>query len=72
MNTRLTIDLKNPKLMKMLHWEAMEKEKKIREVVVEALESYFSVKEENILLTKLAEKSFAEWNNPKDAEYDRL
>lgn len=72
MNTRITIDLKDPQLVKALHIEAIHKNKALREIMVEALHSYFSNKLENRGIAILAEKSFAEWENPKDAEYDQL
>lgn len=72
MNTRITIDLQNPQLMTMLKLQVAQEGKALREVVVEALEHYLSHKRENQALLKLAESSFAEWDNPKDSEYDHL
>ncbi len=72
MNTRLTIDLGSPQLLTLLRLEAAHKGQAIREVVIKALESYFSHKRENQAILKLAEKAFSEWDNPKDSEYDRL
>jgi len=72
MSTRITIDLQNPQLTKLLRLEAAQEHKTIREVIVEALQSYFSSKRENQAVMKLAEKAFAEWDNPKDSEYDRF
>lgn len=72
MNTRFTIDLQDEELTKLLRLEAAHSGKAIREVVVDALESYFSAKRENKAVAKLAEKAFAEWDNPKDAEYDKI
>lgn len=72
MNTRITIDLHDPQLLKLLRLEAAQEGKALREVIVKALESYFSSKRENRAVMKLAEKVFSEWDNPKDSEYDRL
>ena len=55
-----------------LRMEASERGESIRDIILEALTSYFSHKRENKALLKLAEKSFAEWDNPKDSDYDRL
>jgi hypothetical protein len=72
MNTRLTIDLQDESLLKLLRLEAAQEGKALREVIVEALRGYFSSKRENQAVMKLAEKAFAEWDNPKDSAYDRL
>lgn len=72
MNTRITLDLKKPALLTLLRLEAAQENKTIRELVVEALESHYGHKLENHALMKLAAKSFAEWDNQKDADYDKL
>ena len=72
MNTRITIDLHDPDLLKLLKLEAAQEGRPVREVIVRALEGYFSARRENQSVMKLAEKVFAEWDNPKDSEYDRL
>lgn len=72
MNTRLTIDLQNTQLLTMLKLYSAQEHLTLRQVVVEALEQYLSHKRENQVLLKLAENSFAEWDNPKDSEYDKL
>ncbi len=72
MNTRITIDLQEQALLVGLKWQAAQERKALREIVVEALQSYLSYKKENQALMKMAEASFEEWDNPKDAEYDRL
>ena len=72
MNTRLTIDLQNPQLLTMLKLQVAQENRTIREVIVEALENYLSHKRENQALLHLAESSFAEWDNPKDSDYDHL
>lgn len=72
MDTRLTIDLKNPQIFKLLRLESAEEGKAIREIVVQALEYYLSHRRENRAILALAEKSFAEWDNPQDSVYDNL
>ena len=72
MNTRITIDLHDLNLLRLLRLEAAQEGTEIREVVVRALEGYFSSRKENRSIMKLAEKVFSEWDNPKDSDYDRL
>ncbi len=72
MNTRITVDLQDPQLLKLLKFEAAAERKSIREIIVKALQGFFSSKKENQTLMKLAEKAFEEWDNPQDSEYDRL
>ena len=52
--------------------EAAERGKALRDIILEALTSYFSHKRENRAMLKLAEKAFADWDNPKDSDYDRV
>lgn len=72
MNTRFTIDLQDEGLTQLLRIEAAHSGRAIREVVVDALESYFSARRENKAVARLAEQTFSEWDNPKDAGYDTL
>lgn len=72
MNSRLTIDFKNPQYLKKLKFVAAYQQCSIREVVTKALDSYFSDYLENQAFYRLAEKSFEEWDNPLDAQYDKL
>ena len=72
MNTRITIDLHDPDLLRLLKLEAAQEGTPIREVIVKALEGYFSARRENRAVMTLAEKVFSEWDNPKDSDYDRL
>jgi hypothetical protein len=37
-----------------------------------ALEAYFADRLEAKAMAKLAESAFGEWDDPRDAEYDRL
>lgn len=70
--TRITADLGDPKLLKLLKLEAQENETSIKEVLIKALESYFFHRIETRALEKMCESAFDEWDNPLDAEYDRL
>ncbi len=72
MNTRLTVDLQDPQLLKLLRLKAAQDDKTIREIIVDALRGYLSSQQENLAILKMAESSFEEWDNPKDSDYDRL
>lgn len=72
MNTRLTIDFKDPGYLKRLKHVAAEENKTVREIVVTALDSYFLHYLENRAISKLAEEAFAEWDNSLDAQYDKI
>ena len=58
--------------MKLLKAEAIERDTTIKEVLTRALEAYFADRLETKALAKLAEASFSEWDDPRDAEYDKL
>lgn len=70
--SRITADLGDPRLMKLLKAEAQSEDKTLKEVLVTALEVYFAEKLENKALQKISESTFEEWNNSLDAEYDSL
>lgn len=72
MKARLSTDLGNPHLLKLLKSEANEKNTSIKDVLITALESYFSHRIENKSLQRLAERTFDEWNDPKESDYDQL
>lgn len=72
MNTRLSTDLGNPALIKLLKIEAQEIGIPMREVLVTALEGYFAHRLETKALEKAAESAFEEWSDPRDADYDKL
>ncbi len=58
--------------MKLLKAEANERDTSIKDVLVRALESYFADRLETKALAKIAESSFSEWDDPRDADYDTL
>jgi len=72
MKTRLSTDLGDPKLLKLLKAEAAEKESSVKEILITAIESYFSHRLENKELQRLSEVVFDEWDDPRDSEYDKL
>lgn len=72
MNTRLTIDFKDPVYLTRLKFLAAQEHLSLREIIVKAVDACFSDYLENRALAKLAEQTFAEWDNPQDSEYDKL
>jgi len=72
MGTRISTDLGDPRLVKLLKAEATETDTTIKEVLTRALEAYFADRLETKALAKLAESSFDEWDDPRDTDYDRL
>jgi hypothetical protein len=70
--TRLSVDLADSRLSKLLKAEANERDTTVKEVLTRALEAYFAERLETKALAKLAESSFSEWDDPRDADYDRL
>lgn len=52
--------------------EAHERDTTVKEVLSRALEAYFAERLETKAFAKLAESSFREWDDPRDADYDRL
>lgn len=72
MSSRISTDLGNPLWLKLLKREAQDTDASIKEVLTQALEYYFAHRLETKALQKAAEAVFEEWNDPRDAEYDRL
>jgi len=72
MSARLSADLGDPRLLRLLKAEANERDTTVKDVLIRALEAYFGDRLETKALAKLAEASFTEWDDPRDAEYDRL
>lgn len=58
--------------MKLLKAEPNERDTTVKDVLVRALGAYFAERLETKVLARLAESSFSEWDDPRDAEYDRL
>ena len=72
MTTRISTDLADPRLVKLLKAEANERGTTVKEILTRALEAYFADRLETKALARLAESSFSEWDDPRDADYDRL
>jgi len=72
MGTRLSTDLADPRLVRLLKMEAHESDTTIKDVLARALEAWFAERLENKALAKLSESALSEWNDPRDADYDRL
>ena len=69
---RLAADLGDPKWIRLLKMEASAKGTSMKEVLIAALDVYFAERLETNALAKAAEAAFEDWDNPLDAEYDRL
>jgi len=72
MRTRISTDLHDPRFLQLLKAEANETDSTVKDVLLRALEAYFADRLETKALARLAETSFSEWDNPRDADYDRL
>ncbi|MFN2378045.1 MAG: hypothetical protein ABR538_16055 [Candidatus Binatia bacterium] len=72
MAMRLSTELSDPRLVRLLKLEAHESDTTIKDVLSRALEAWFADRLETKALARLAESSFAEWDDPRDADYDRL
>ena len=72
MGSRISTDLGDPRLVKLLKAEANERETTVKDVLARALDAYFAERLETKALAKLAESSFSEWDDVRDADYDRL
>lgn len=66
------MDLGDPVWLRLLRMEAQETESSMKDVLIRALEGYFAHRLESKALLKAAESVFEDWNNPLDAEYDKL
>lgn len=70
--TRISTDLTDPRLVKLLNAEAHERDTTVKEVLTRALEAYFADRLESKAPAELSESSFTEWDDPRDAAYDKL
>jgi hypothetical protein len=71
-NSKLSTDLGDPRLLRLLRLEAELSDSSIKDVLVTALEGYFAHRLESRALQKAAESAFEEWSDPRDADYDKL
>ena len=72
MNTRISTDLGDPKLIRLMKLEAQETGRSLKEVLILALEGYFAHRIETKALERASEKIFTEWNDLRDSDYDKL
>lgn len=74
MKTRkLSFDFSDePELVDLLRFEAARSKDSQKAIVVKSLKAYFAEKLDTALVSRAAEKAFAEWNNPEDEIYDKL
>ena len=72
MAARISTTLEDPRLLKLLEAEANGRDTTVKDVLTRALEAWFADRLETKALAKLAESSFREWNDPRDADYDRM
>lgn len=72
MKARLSADLGDPQLLKLLKAEANDQGSSIREVLITALEGFFAHRVESKQLMRATEVVFDEWEDPRDKDYDKL
>jgi hypothetical protein len=61
-----------PKLVELLRVQSAQRGITQKRMLVEALNRYFSDKQEEQFIMSAANNSFKEWNNPADEIYDSL
>lgn len=70
---KLTFDFSdNPQIVELLRVEAAQGNSSQKNIVLKALTAYFATKSDTQSLYKLANKAFADWDNPEDSIYDDL
>ncbi|MBI4405128.1 MAG: hypothetical protein HY537_13280 [Deltaproteobacteria bacterium] len=72
MKSRLSTDLKDPRLMRLLKLEAQETGTSVTNTLRRALEAYFAHRLETKALLRISENTFEEWSDPRDSDYDVL
>ena len=72
MKSRISTDLGDPRLIKLLKVEAQETGTSMKEALIRALEAYFAHRLETKALERASEEIFSEWNDPRDSDYDKL
>jgi hypothetical protein len=72
MQTRISMDLGDERLVRLIRYEADATDSSMKDVVVRALEAYLAHRLETRALARAAERAFEEWNDPRDADYDKL
>jgi hypothetical protein len=70
---KLSFDFSDrPEVAETLRWVAMREKTSQKDVVVRALEAYFSHELEQTMIAVAADKTFTEWDNEDDAVYDNF
>ena len=72
-SSKINFDLTDRReLVELLRRRAADAGTTQKEVLIKALDAYFANEQESMLLETAASRSFAEWNNPEDAIYDKI
>jgi len=58
--------------MRLLKADAQERNTSVKEVLLTALEAYFAPHPGTNALAGLSERTFTEWDDPRDSAYDRM
>ena len=70
---KVSFDLSDaPKLVELMRVCSAKKGITQKALLIEALQHYFGREQEDQFLKSVADKAFAEWNNPEDSIYDTL
>jgi len=70
---KLYLDLSDtPKVIEHLRVLSARRRTSQKAIVVEALQQYFDRDKEDAFIRSAADVTFAEWDNPEDAIYDKL
>jgi len=69
---KITVDLADSHLYHLLKFEAIRRHESMKEVICDALKTYFEDHFETQAMAQAAEKEFFEWENPLDSKYDKL
>ena len=71
MKTRIATDLGDPIWIKLLKAESQASDTSMKEVLIRALDFYFSHRLDMQAFAHSAETVFSEWDNPLDSDYDK-
>jgi hypothetical protein len=72
-SSKLCLDFSdNPKVVEHLRILSARRRTTQKAIVEEALNQYFARDQENDFIRRAADLTFAEWDNPDDAVYDKL
>jgi hypothetical protein len=70
-SVKVSFDFKDrPDIVRMLKLVALRENTSQKDILVRALESYFSHQVEQAMISEAAERTFAEWDNQEDEIYD--